>query len=1721
MDDSVAASADDQGSGWFEVKKKHRSSSKFSIQNWVGGFSRQQVNGKGRSSSSKHRSHVSRPGKDSVQKGVSSQSSSSKEHEKDECCLDKCVVGDDNGCPKTPPLKIITTTSSQSSSTANENVYEKKPDMVHKIKWGDLEDDAIPPECGTAAVSELRFGEIGDDDLAMCGTSRNICDLSACNLSKDFPLVNNNTIEVSEATSDVCHSIPSPLNDGPLEEGCKEVTSDVCQSMPSLPNDGPLEENCKEVNEVASTDVGMLSAIENIAKCSGLDPVEPANDDVGEDFAHACGPPKDVFQCSSTEKPAEIVDLSATTLTPGVCEIDLSALNDIDDQNANEMIIAQDKEFASSVQSLPEAPGNCNAAAIPAGCSGKLLDDLPTDSSLNTPTMSTVRQPEGSESKERFRERLWCFLFENLNRAIDELYLLCELECDLGQVKEAILVLQEAESDFRDLNIRVEEFETMKNSCLSSSGAMMSIKGDHRRPHALSWEVRRMTTSPHRAEILSSSLEAFKKIQEERAKERVSGEISKGHSRLRTMDEHKRESAPNTSELDTKSRRKSGISDAARVNVSRERRSTEASRSSKISVQNSRVPSVTSASDPITTKLPVRGRSAPFLGGKGKKEQLGPLAEVEKLSEGEVLKRHNVTGDKEKEKDKSSSQPWKPVDAWKEKRNWEEILAPSRRLSSRVSHSPCMSRRSAERTRVLHDKLMSPEKKKKTAVDLKKEAEEKHARAMRIRGELENERVQKLQRTSEKLNRVSEWHAVRSMKLREGMYARHQRSESRHEAHIAQVVKRAGDESIKVNEVRFITSLNEENKKFLLRQKLQDSEMRRAEKFQVMKTKQKEDMAREEAVIERRKLIEAEKLQRLAETQRRKEEAQMRREEERKASSAAREARTMEQIRRKEERAKAQQEEAELLAQRLAERLSESDQRRKVYLEQIRERASMDFRDQSSPLMRRSVIKEGQGRSTPPCNSDNSQTNNHSADGVSNLVNNGMGMQQSLKRRIKKIRQKLMALKHDLPETSAAENVGIGYRTSVATARAKIGRWVQDLQKLRQERKEGAASIGLITAEMIKYLEGKELELQASRQAGLLDFISSALPASHISKPEACQVTIYLLRLLKVVLFLPTNRSYFLSQNLLPPLIPMLSAALESYIKITASLNSPGSTSSQQSKTSSVNFDSISEVLDGFLWTATMIIGHPTFEECQCQMQDGLLELIVSYQIIHRLRDLFALYDRPPMEGSPFPESILLSIKLLMVLTSRPCAVFSIDWECYPVVLMPENEVEVSNIVKNSKSGCLVAPDFQNGLKLSSSAANCDLSKLSCVHKNGQCDESQKEKLSYDSLFSGMVSEKELGNDLIELTSSNTGLDFEHFDSQKDPKMHVSESNSSQKDEKSAACTNLGKKDGEQMNVKQPHTFLLSAISETGLVCLPSLLTAVLLQANNRLSSEQGSYVLPTNFEEVATFVLKVLNNLALTDITFMQQMLAMPDLKMEFFHIMGFLLTHCTNNWKVASDQVGMLLLESLMLLGYFSLFHPGNQAVLRWGNTPTILHKVCDLPIAFFSDPELMPILAGTLVAVCFGCEQNKGVVQQELSTEMILSLVKFWKSSLPSVRSKSPTGNPSVEDSTESSLLTLEHKKLQSDVSVKSTRFTTRGSRLSLPKGNVSGSSNGRNGKIRNPRDSRTSKNSEDTASKIKSQASVAPTVLPLYCRFPPSFVDRAEQFFSEEHNDKAPA
>ena len=370
-------------------------------------------------------------------------------------------------------------------------------------------------------------------------------------------------------------------------------------------------------------------------------------------------------------------------------------------------------------------------------------------------------------------------------------------------------------------------------------------------------------------------------------------------------------------------------------------------------------------------------------------------------------------------------------------------------------------------------------------------------------------------------------------------------------------------------------------------------------------------------------------------------------------------------------------------------------------------------------------------------------------------------------------------------------------------------------------------------------MEGKDPELNASRQAGLVDFIASALPASHTSKPEACQVTIYLLRLLRVVLSVPATRSYFLAQNLLPPIIPMFSGALENYIKIAASLNIPGSTNLSSTKASVENFESISEVLDGFLWTVTTIIGHNSSDERQLQMQDGLLELVIAYQVIHRLRDLFALYDRPQVEGAPFPSSILLSINLLTVLTSRPRTISLIDWKPFPVETITRNEIQEAKLAESADFGHSSVNNSSGDHRSPLSTLNCStILPLPGVPEDRPFNESCKINRYIESESTGKDCDKRLIDISIVLNNVDSNMTYASDNSQANLSEDISKS-FPQNSEPNSMHPCAEQKTENMSGLKQPMASLLSAISDTGLVSLPSLLTAVLLQANNRLSSEQ------------------------------------------------------------------------------------------------------------------------------------------------------------------------------------------------------------------------------------------------------------------------------------------
>ncbi|KAI5077181.1 hypothetical protein GOP47_0007005 [Adiantum capillus-veneris] len=1608
--DALKDSQGDQNSGWFEVKKKSRSSGKCNIhkstsgKNLAGPYRRAKpsIEQNGRENHKvpiQQKESLSSPNEEVLTESAAdnAKASSAQNGSSEAKVISSFSVQKESSICATGNLS--TNATDVETSCASFTAAEMVPTLSHppKFKWGNLDDEDLNQSnlVDSQGKGSKTLQVACPDESAMMKIEDSTISLEGGKQSSTKELNGLKNEESGKAVADFSQTVDAGCNTPENADALQAYESGVHMMVSENP-----------AAEIFLSKLGLCEEVY---------------------------PSKDRAESSAVPCVDEAEVLVATSDVVSEVAQDVSNQSMVEKQSGSESFNFL-VEGLTKDQAVVQDVFNCPGYGV-ARSSTKQPMEFSVAASL---LMGKFEETKSGESKERFRQRLWCYLFENLNRAIDELYFLCELECDMEQIQEALLVLKEAGMDFDELKSRVEGFEKIKKhpcppQSLFGEGVVGSYpaKVEHRRPHAIAWEVRRMACSPHRAEILSSSLEAFKKVQQITAQknlvsqskrreasklldiEQTSIDLSAKQRSSINLSANRKESAPSTEAIGNCFAKVNMVCTPGgdktcvqqRIAKPLEADATAESATCDAALRACETATLNCNAEVTVNVMPEKHGSVSL-----NNETDRVVAETVERTNKSTEKRVSIV---DNQREKKTPKTRSSLDAWKVKRNWEDVLSSPLKTLTRPSRSPCAGWRSTERVKVLHDKLMSPERKRKSPMEMKKEVDEKQARATRIRRELENERVQRLQKTTEKLNRVSEWQAVKSSKLREGMHARQQRGESRHEAHLAEIARRAGDESSKVSEVRFITSLNEENKKLSLRQKLQDSELRRAERLQIIKIKQKEDMAREEAVLERRRIIEAERLQRLAEAQRKKEEAKARRDEERKAASAAREARAVEQVRKKEVRAKAQQEETEQQAQKLMEKLRESELRRKCSLEQIRERAAMESREQASPSTRLSLNKDVQPKSTE---GDGSMEKELMRQVCGSKGGPKLALRrQALKRRVKKIRQRLMAKKYDFVEPPVGvEGFGIGSMAVAAAARSKIGRWLQDLQRFQLARKAGTSGVSFIVAEMIKYFDGKVAELHAARQAGLIDFIAAAIPASHTSKAEASQTTLSLLRVLKVLLALPANRSYFVSRNLLPPLIPILSTALENFSSqdlVIVTTNS-STTGPSGMLLNDEKLDVAGEVLNGLLECLILIINHKGADERQASMQDDLIELLTACEVIHHLRDLFSLFDRPQVEGAPFPTPVLFGLNLLQALTSSKGKA-TCDLQFSAMLDRPET----------------ARAYLETGVATSDTASVCPVNTAVSEGTTEQLDDAhiKNEKHQIDDLNQTPCGSPET-SDIASVTNTADNLEVSIAKEIVEMSLNdhpqsdlVSSKENGMKNERDGSRGTLGKVEGnteqrcetaqessnvisidEKGQMRQPlmpvcHSinFLGSAISETGLVGLPSLLTAVLLQTNPRSTPEQAAAVLPSNFEEVATCVLKVLNNLARLDLGLVQSLLAMPDLQMEFFHLVSFLLSHCTCKWSNSTDQVASLLLETLLLLGYFALLHPGNQAVLRWGKSPTILHKICDLPFAFFSDPSLMPALVGTLLAVCYGSEQNRDVVREELSMEMLLSLLKSSRS------------------------------------------------------------------------------------------------------------------------------
>nr|XP_016510146.1 PREDICTED: uncharacterized protein LOC107827512 [Nicotiana tabacum] len=435
---------DQEGSGWMQVKKKHRHSSKFSLHGWVGGSSQG-------TASCNPENRPSLSVKSENLKSVVQHSKGS----------GRCIRHDDvTSIPKEDAVivhdKCVVSHSSNSVSLgfptdSNQGVSQEHPqiinhDIIPKIKWGDMDDRALTSHFGTTVQAEIKFGDIQNHDLLST---------KADQTSDPFVHISPTDVEKNRLVTEESHQVVS--------------------SNPLSPKIEAVEKNCVKLKDLSSEDVNASAASPLSGGQCGHTQLEKGD---------TCNSPGEKLKIAAREGPSGVTVHSVES--EEACT-EISEVPSVD-QNIKTVVASQDSEPVPPDKGGSRNIGQPYLASPSEEFRNKRVDSIIED--LSNSNLSSIDAEGIGESKERFRQRLWCFLFENLNRAVDELYLLCELECDLEQTQESILVLEEAASDFKELSSRVAEFERLKKSSShATDGTPLTMKSNHRRPHALSWEV--------------------------------------------------------------------------------------------------------------------------------------------------------------------------------------------------------------------------------------------------------------------------------------------------------------------------------------------------------------------------------------------------------------------------------------------------------------------------------------------------------------------------------------------------------------------------------------------------------------------------------------------------------------------------------------------------------------------------------------------------------------------------------------------------------------------------------------------------------------------------------------------------------------------------------------------------------------------------------------------------------------------------------------------------------------------------------------------------------------------------------------------------------------------------------------------------------------------------------------------------------------------------------
>ncbi|XP_074533424.1 S phase cyclin A-associated protein in the endoplasmic reticulum isoform X3 [Halichoeres trimaculatus] len=1203
-----------------------------------------------------------------------------------------------------------------------------------------------------------------------------------------------------------------------------------------------------------------------------------------------------------------------------------------------------------------------NAGVEIKSTSSALLDKGPEKSPTKT------RQPR----KVDLRARYWAFLFDNLRRAVDEIYVTCESDQSVVECREVLMMLDNYVRDFKALIDWIQLQEKLEKTDAQN------------RPTSLAWEVRKM--SPGRHVMPSPSADRMVPSPGARrtlnfggppptlAASRLSHTGPSWADRVKCT-----QSAPSSTQSTASPVEKLGKKDAEgweTVQRGRTAKPRSATMVAKVSPVLAHVtPKQDSAkvnqSQPPPKEQQLRLQCPP---GKDKtrtdtQQQVPPQPEplekvgspenkqkIEPQSMAEVLAKKEELADRlekaneeaiasaiaeeeqltreiqaenndletDNESDFSASignggcgtnMDWSDMladydarEPWRQSTSWGDI----------VEEEPA---RPPGHGIHMHEKLSSPSR-KRTIAESKKKHEEKQLKAQQLRDKLREEKTLKLQKLLEREKEVRKWKEELLEQRRKMMEEKLLHAEFKRELQLQAIVKKAQEEEAKVNEIAFINTLEAQNKRHDALAKLNEYEQRLNELQEERQRRQEEKQARDEAVQERKRVLEAERQARLEELLVRRKEQEARIEQQRQEKEKAREDAARERARDREERlaalSAAQQEAMEELQKKIQMKHDESSRRHMEQIEQRKEKAAelSSGRHANTDYAPKLTPYERKKQCSLCCVVITSEVH---------LFSHTKG-----KRHQQAVRDSSSIQGRELSDEEVEHLslkkyiVDIVTDSSVSSESMKDG---EERQKARKKAKKLRARMNSRAKEYETSMEAKTQVPDSPYKAKLQRLVKDLL--KQLQGQDSGQWA--------------NNK------------VSGLDRTLGEISRILEKQNSADQVAFQVGGGLSALEQILQVITAASTPTAVPRIPHKSlcaasntyYLACSCcplncsyVLFSNKIALLMDL-LLHQL----TLYV-PEEDKSIFGRSVNKQVfeGLTTGLLQAIATILGSLWPQIPEsgqgekawISSPDAKVKSSATESfNTRTQDLIS--YVVNMGLIDKLYGCFLSV------QGPVDEHPK-------MSAFLQQASALLHSMCKLCFVVTGRAPSIFD-----------------------------------NKRQDPTGLTALLQSTDLVGVVHTLYCILLHSFAPESASQSQEPYGPGVIQVALQGIRFLNSFALLDLSAFQSVLGAEGLSLAFRHIVSSLLWYCTQH---SSEE---LLHEVIICVGYFTVNHPDNQVIVQSGRQPSVLQKLCQLPFQYFSHPRLIRVLFPSLISACYNNPQNKVILQQEMSCVLLATFIQ----------------------------------------------------------------------------------------------------------------------------------